>query len=362
MTATEQPPLAPAGYPMRRWVFEDSAGRHDIDLGDSNVQCATMSRFTVPADLEFNYGCDRGTPRLRSLIAELYGGSPDSVVVTHGAQEALYLLYNVLLRPGDQVITFRPGWQQSWAVPPMLSCRTDVLDLGPGLDIDVDAVARAAGPNLRLIVVNTPCNPTGRRTGAPELARLAQLLAGTGGYLLLDEEYSLQLHRSAAVHSDRAVSVSSVSKVYGLPGLRVGWIYGPPGVVSECIERKHYTSISNSVLCEVLAADVLAGREQYLREYRSLTETGLRLLRDWAARHPGQLRLVPPDGTPFAWLWLTTGEPSLSFCRRVLETGVLLMPAETVGGTGAVRLCFARDAEVLAEGLRRISTVLASSS
>lgn len=349
-----------AGYPMRRWVFEDAAGRYEIDLGDSNVECGLLSQLTLPADLQFNYGHDRGSPRLRSLVAGLYGGDPDSVAITHGAQEALYLVYGVLLRPGHQVITFRPGWQQSWGVPELLSCRVDALRLGPDFAVDPDAVAAAAGPDLRLVVVNTPCNPTGRRVERRDLDRIAALLAGTDAYLLLDEEYSLDLASSPALGSDRIISVSSVSKVYGLPGLRVGWLYGPPGLVSECVERKHYTSISNSVLCEELACDVLARRESYLADYRRLTGDGLREVRRWAAGHEGRLRLVPPEGTPFAWLHLTTGEPSLSFCRRVLDAGVLLMPAETVGGHGGIRLCFARELDVLVEGLRRIDTVLAT--
>ena len=347
-------------YPMRRWVFEDAAGRYDIDLGDSNVQCRRLASLAVPADIELNYGMDRGTQRLRELIAEQYGDRVDSVTVTHGAQEALYLLYNVLLRPGDQVITFRPGWPQSWAVPALLSAQVDVLDLSGDFTIDVDAVRAAARPNLRLVVVNTPCNPTGRRAGQHELAALADLVGGTGGYLLLDEEYSLDLASSAAVGNERVLSVSSLSKVYGLPGLRVGWLYGPPAVVAACAERKHLTSISNSVLCEALACEVLADRQFYAAEYHRLTGGGLRLLRDWVARHPGKLHLLPPEGTPFAWLQLTTGESALSFCRRVLDAGVLLMPAETLGGQGGVRLCFAREQRELAEGLRRIDAVLQS--
>lgn len=353
---------ADSGYPMRRWVFEDAVGRYDIDLGDSHVQCGTLQQLRVPHDIELGYGCDRGGRRLRGLIADLYGGRPDSVAVTHGSQEALYLLYNVLLGPGDQVITFRPGWQPSWVVPSQLGCRVDVINLGPDFIIGIEAVAEAAGPGLKLIVVNTPGNPTGRVIGEPELRAMADLAASTGAYLVLDEEYSLDLSRSAAARGGRIVSVSSLSKVYGFPGLRTGWMYGPADLVAACVERKHLTSISNSVLCEALACDALARREFYLDQYSRLTGSGLGQLREWAARNAHAVRLVPPEGTPFGWLWLTTGEPSLSFCRRVLQTGVLVMPGETLGARGGFRLCFAREPDELAEGLRRIETVLATAS
>jgi aspartate/methionine/tyrosine aminotransferase len=349
---------ADAGYPMRRWVFDDSAGRYDIDLGDSHVQCGMLRQLEIPADLELGYGSDRGGERLRGLIAGLYGGSPESVLVTHGAQEALYLVYDVLLRPGDRVITFRPGWQQSWDVPARKGCEVTVLDFGPGFTVDADAVEAATGDDVRLIIVNTPCNPTGLQVRRRELVRLAELAVRTDAYLVLDEEYSLDLATSAAVGADRVLSVSGLSKVYGVPGLRVGWLYAPPALAAACAQRKHLTTISNSVLCEALACDVLSRRSAYLDRYRGLTEPGLRQLTEWAEGHAGTLRLVPPDGTPFAWLELTVGEPSMDFCRRVLDTGVLLMPAETLGGHDGVRICFAREPAVLAEGLRRIDLAL----
>jgi aspartate/methionine/tyrosine aminotransferase len=346
------------GYPMRRWVFEDSLGRYDIDLGDSHVQCGRLGQLALPADLELGYGVDRGGAELRGLIAGMYGRPADSVVVTHGSQEAAYLLYQTLLRPGDQVVTFRPGWQQSWVVPELLGCRVDVLELDAELAVDPAAVAAVARPDLRLIVVATPNNPTGRLVGASELAQLLDLAERAGGYLLLDEEYGLDLATSAATRSSRAVSVSSLSKVYGLPGLRVGWLCGPPAVAAACAERKHLTSIANSVLCEALAVDVLTRREWYLAEYRRLVGGGLPLLRAWAARNAAAVQLVPPEGTPFAWLRLRTGEPALSFCRRVLDAGVLVMPAETVGARDGFRLSFAREPDVLAAGLARIEAVL----
>ncbi len=361
MTAVSgEPAAAESSYPMRRWVFDDAADRYDIDLGDSHVQCGALSQLRVPPDLELGYGSDRGGQHLRDLIAGLYGGHADSVLVTHGAQEALYLLFNVLLGPGDQVITFSPGWQPSWLVPSLLGCQVDVISLGPDFTISLDAVAEVAGPGLKLIVVNTPGNPTGRVIGAAQLRALADLTASAGAYLVLDEEYALDLSRSAAASGGRIVSVSSLSKVYGLPGLRTGWMFGPVDLVTACVERKHLTSISNSVLCEALACDVLSRRASYLDQYSRLTGAGLGQLSEWATRNAQAVRLAPPEGTPFGWLWLTTGEPSLSFCRRVLEAGVLVMPGETLGANGGFRLCFAREPAELAEGLRRIESVLAT--
>ncbi|MGW0465272.1 aminotransferase class I/II-fold pyridoxal phosphate-dependent enzyme [Streptomyces sp. NPDC003027] len=349
-------------YPIQRWVFEDAVGRFDIDLGDSNMVPGRLDALDVPAGLELDYGHDRGLGALREAVAGLYGGAADSVLVTQGAQQALYLVYAALLTPGSRVIAFRPGWQQSWDVPPELGCRVELVGFRPDLSFDVEAAEAVAGPDVRLIVANSPCNPTGRRIAEKDLHGLVALASRTGAHLLLDEEYALDLSRSAAVESDRVISVSSLSKVYGFPGLRVGWLYGPPDVVDRCARRKFLSTISNSVLCETLACDVLAHRERHLRSYHELTRQGLALVRDFARRNADAVTLVEPEDTPFAWLWLITGEEPLSMCRRALDRGVLLMPGETLGASDGFRICFARSPEAVAEGLARVERVLRPSS
>lgn len=347
-----------AGYSMRKWVFEDAPGRYDIDLGDSNIAFATTADLVAPADLELNYGLDRGTPALIRAVADRYDGDTSRVLVTHGAQEALYLLYCTLLRPGDRVIAFRPGWPQAWTVPARLGCRVDILDLTDDFGIDLAKLAAAAGPDVRLITVNSPNNPTGRRIRPHEFAAVTALAQRSDAYIVLDEEYVLDLSTSAAIAGTRIVSVSSISKVYGFPGLRIGWMYGPPDAVSTCAEYKHLTTISNSVLNEALAVGVLSRAAELDRKYRRLTEGGQHLLEQWVVRQNGRVRLVPPEGTPFAWLHLEIDESPLSLARRVLDARVLIMPAETLGATGGIRLTFAREPDELVEGLRRIGDAL----
>jgi aspartate/methionine/tyrosine aminotransferase len=257
------------------------------------------------------------------------------------------------------VITFRPGWQQFWDAPAMLGCRVDVLDLAPDFSIDPDLVAASATDALRMIIVNSPGNPTGRRMPAAELAGLAAVAERHDAYLVLDQEYEVDLADCGVVRSDRVVSVSGLSKVFGFAGLRIGWMYGTPELMDRCADRKHLTTISNSVLCETLACEVLSRRDFYVAEYDRRVQGGLEIARRWADRHAGRLRLMPPDRTPFAWVYLDTGEPSLAFCRRVLQERVVLMPGETLGGAGGFRLGLSPESEEqLTAGLARIDYVL----
>lgn len=345
-------------YPMNKWIFEDTPGRFDVDLSHSYVQGRRLSDLTVPHDLELDYGSDRGTEPLRREIAQLYQGSADSVLVTHGGQEALALLYSVLLKPGDQVITFRPGWRQSWDTPSLMGCQVDALPLSGDFEIDVDAIASVVTSRLRVIVVNSPCNPTGRRAKPATIRRLVEILERHDGYLVLDQNYESDLTPPVPEGSDRIISVSGLSKVFGFPGLRIGWMYGPQALVEACADRKHLTSVSNSVLCEALACEVLRKSEHYLNDFRTQVSAGLEILHTWAAGHSDLLRLTPPEDTPFGWVQLPDGADSLAFCRRALERGVLLMPAETLGGVSGFRVGVAIPTAELWEGLNRLGDMI----
>jgi aspartate/methionine/tyrosine aminotransferase len=352
---------------MRRWVFDEARGKYDIDLGDSNVDCGTVrdlfSAGRDPGDLlglELDYGTDRGTERLGGLIADRYGREPSEVGVAHGAQEALYLLYRTLLRPGDEVVTFMPGWPQAQDVPASIGCHVNLVLNDPSGGADIGRAMELLGPRTRMVVLNSPCNPTGRRVSAGQVAELAAWLRRYGTFLVLDEEYVADLRAESLLGVyERTVSVSSVSKIYGFPGLRTGWMCGPAETVSAAMRYKHNTTISNSVLSEELAARVLERHEEYALRYQSLAHDGLEILRNWIHRHQEIARLVEPEGTPFAWLELRIPCSSLALCRLALEqVGVLLMPAEVFDAEAGVRITFARRPSVLREGLDRLSGVL----
>ncbi|MDT0455675.1 pyridoxal phosphate-dependent aminotransferase [Streptomyces sp. DSM 41527] len=349
------------GITMRQWYFDEAHGHYDIDLGDSYVGGSRLSDHALPADCLLDYGNNRGTAPLRHLVAGLYGRDPSHIGITHGGQEALYLLYRTLLTAGDHAVIFTPGWQQAEPVLSRAGCRVDAVGTTADGRPDIAAALRRIGPRTRAVVLNSPCNPTGRKVTADGIKELAEALRGHGGHLILDEEYVADLGTDSWVGAyENAVSVSSVSKVYGVPGLRVGWMCGPPEVVDAAMQYKHFTTVTNSVVLEQLATGILERREEHVRRYRQLITDGLRTLEHWAGRHRGTLRMWQPEGTPYAWLH-TPGLPSsLEFCREVLRRErVLLMPAEVFGTEHGLRLTFAREPDVLAEGLRRIDAVLA---
>src|SRR5713101_6247790 len=174
---------------MRQWVFEEALGRYEIDLGDSHVDCHAADEVDLGHPLRLEYGVDRGSHELRDLIADLYGRSRNEVVVTHGSQEALYLLYRTLLHPGDEAVAFAPGWPPSWEVPALCGSTVRLLTYGESLQLDVATVRGAISARTRVITLNTPGNPTGKRIDPETLQAIVDLASDAGIHVVADEEY-----------------------------------------------------------------------------------------------------------------------------------------------------------------------------
>lgn len=269
--------------------------------------------------------CRARSPRStrRTVDAEVFG-RPESVTVTHGAQEALFLLFDALLRPGDQVIAFNPGWQPLMGLPPRLGASVTVLPYGPGMSVDAAAVTAAAGENLRLIALNSPCNLP-PASGSRRRNCGCWLRWWRSGTPVCSSARSTRsvcrappvCRAPRAVGQDRVISVSGLSRTYGLPGLRTGWVYGAPQVAEACAERTFLTSITDSVLCEAPACSALDRHEDYVREYHRLCAPRL-----GARREVGG----PATRVPSGW------------CRRTLEAGLLPAPGETMGSEAGFRL------------------------
>lgn len=355
-------------YQSQEWLFDVAAGRSDLDLAVSGMESRTITALLPELDPRCGYDIDRGAQPLRELIGGLYGVGGDQVLITHGAQEALYLLYAAFLDSGDEVIARSPGWQQTIDLPLRFGAHTTTVgfDLRDTAAPDADGGARVAaaiGPATRAVVLNSPHNPTGLTWPDRQWAPIADAVAGRDVLVVNDEEYLTDLSHSIVRHVPGSCAVSSLSKVFGYPGLRLGWLVGPKDVVARCVNYRRYTTISNSPLLESLALTVLRDRVAYLAEYHARLDVGWRVFADWAS---GQAALKPvtPQGTPFAFCAVRLpGTSSLALCNELLDRQrLLLMPGDVFGAPGYVRISYARPPELLADGLHRLGTVLAELS
>lgn len=286
--------------------------------------------------LGLGYTESRGAPALRQAISRLYDGiAPDQVLVHSGAEEAIFLFMHATLSPGDHVIVHWPCYQSLHDVAQGIGCDVTRWKAREerNWSLDTDDLLRQIRPQTRAVIVNTPHNPTGWLMAASEFRWLNQLLDRRGIVLFSDEvyrelEYSADDRLPAACDlSPRAVSLGVMSKTYGLPGLRIGWVATRnAAIVEKMAALKDYTTICNSGPSEFLAAIALRHRHRLIRRNLNIIDANLKLLDGFVERHSAIFSWVRPRAGSIAFVRLI-GWPVDRFCHDlVTRAGVLLLP------------------------------------
>jgi aspartate/methionine/tyrosine aminotransferase len=303
-----------------------------------------------------------GTHELRSLIAATYAGcDPDNILVTAGAIEANFLLFNALLDPGDHIVAPYPAYQQLFSVPRALGCEVSLWKVGPESDdrYDADVLARLIRPNTRLIVVNSPHNPTGAVLSPEGARRVYALAESVGAWVISDEAYRwLTVPGGDPIappifeHGARGISVGTVSKPFGLPGLRIGWIAAPQEVVSACWALRDYISLSPGRLNDAIAQLALRHRERIIERNTRIIAANLSATVHWIARHATFLSWTPPRGGLLALLRYRLEISSQELADRLAtEHGVMLAPGSAFGYEHHLRIGIGQDPHVFQAGL-----------
>lgn len=324
-----------------RWEF--AASYH---LTASDAQTMSLSELLALADddgrerwesLTLGYTETYGLPALREEIASTYDGlSAEDVLCFAGAEEAIYLAMQTLLEPEDHVVVVTPNYQAAETIPRSL-CEVTGVALRPedGWALDVDAVEAQLRPGTRLVSVNFPNNPTGAVPDPETWQRLVRLCDERGVLLFSDEVYrGLELEPRASLPqaaglSPNALSLNVMSKAYGLPGLRIGWIACRDRALLARLERaKHYTSICNSAPSEVLALIGLRARARILKRNRGIIAENLPVFDAFFARFPELFEWEAPQGGCVCFPRYLGADGIEAMCAELVEQeGVLLLPS-----------------------------------
>lgn len=351
-----------SNYQIQDWLFSIANGHFDIDLAESGIHPHHINDIQFSKNYDLNYSIDIGQEELRQIIADMYHVNYKRVLITNGSQEALYLFYRSVLSPQDHVITFVPGWQQSWEVPAHIGCEVTKIHLNRehGYQINIENIIDNLKPHTKLIILTSPNNPLGLVVDEQDIQLLSDLCGSKGIFLLNDEEYLTDYSQSVIHLQGQTAAVSSLSKIYGYPGLRVGWFIGDENLVTDMVNYKRYITVTNSSLCEFLAIEILKNYKSHIKSYNELIIKGGEILRSFINKWP-HLNLISPQGTPFAYIDLPNTWDSDEFCRQLLsEYKVLLMPGEVFGSQHALRISFGRPEVILKEGLNRIDHFIES--
>ena len=354
----------------------------DVNLSESGVHPMTPRELLQDTDLEvvldqaLVYTQSNGTPELRSLIAHLYPAStPAHVQVTNGGSEANYISVWRLVEPGDEVVMLVPNYMQTWGLVRAFGGTIREWPLVEDRDAgrwrpDLDALATLVTAKTRLILICTPNNPTGATLTGQELDEIGRIAGRQGAWVLSDEVYrgaELGDEETPSMWGryERVIITSGLSKAYGLPGLRIGWIAAPTEFVASTWAYHDYTTIAPGALSDRLARVALAPERRMwiLARTRRIVRENLPLVEQWLHAHDPMFSWIAPQAGAIVYVRYNYNINSTELVTRLRnEKSVLIVPGDHFAMDGYLRLGFGERPEYLRQGLERVHSLLSSLS
>jgi len=350
----------------------------EYDMSESGVRPVTLRELVefgldldAALDIPLGYSQSNGTIPLRELLGAIYpGATVEHVEVTNGTSEANYLLALGLLEPGDEMAMEVPNYMQLWGVPQSLQAPVRTFRLRPecGWEPDWDEFERAVTPRTKLLYLSNPNNPSGAILSDAAMRRIVDRCEQTNTWLLSDEVYlgaELEGPRTKSFWgmSEKVIVTSGLSKAYGIPGVRIGWIVGPPAVVETTWSQHDYITIGPNKLSDMVArvAVTAENREKLYARTRTVLNANLPIIEGWANGFGGLLEFNRPKAGAMTLVKYRAEMPSLDLCERIRAAqSTLVVPGIHVGLEGYLRLWYGGKPEYVTEGLRRIGVVLSS--
>ena len=348
----------------------------EIDLSESGIPPMTMRELVQdPAaiealvDTEINYPKVMGDPELRANIAALYpGATADNVFVTVGAIQANYTALLTVTDRGDDIAVMQPNYQQFWGLAQNTGRKLSTFALkgDAGWALDTVELAAAVTPATKLVTIVNPNNPTGRIMPAGERAAVIEAASRAGAWLLADEVYAgAETHTDEFTPTfygdyDKVLAVGSMSKSYGLAGLRIGWVVGPAETVQAMCERAYYITIVSTHFGNKLAAIALSPkvRPRILERTRTYVRRGFDVVQRWADAR-GDVQLTAPDASPVSVVKYDRSIESTDLALRLIrDKSVFVVPGDLFGLAGYVRINHGMPDAYVEEGLRRFGELL----
>lgn len=350
----------------------------DVNLSESGVHPMTVRQLLEVSEtsvddllgIEINYPQANGSIELRQTISALYNGADqNNVLATIGAAEANYLTLQTLLSPGDQMVVMRPNYLQIWGIASNLGVSVKEFNLlenrGWAPDLaELDAVVSA---DTKLIAICNPNNPTGRILSEAEMDHIIATAERVGAWILADEVYSgaerLTDEQTPSFYGryDKVIAIGSMSKAYGLPGLRLGWTVGPESVVDDIWARHEYTTISIPMISDKLAQIALSStvRPKILQRTREYIRQGYPILEKWIADHGNMFSYTAPEAAAIAFIRYNLDINSTELVERLRkEKSLMIAPGDHFGIDHHVRISYGLPHDYLVDGLNRMDELL----
>ncbi|MGA7907903.1 MAG: aminotransferase class I/II-fold pyridoxal phosphate-dependent enzyme [Candidatus Sulfotelmatobacter sp.] len=353
----------------------------DYNLSESGVLPLRVEDLLEGADntaqflsLGLKYPESDGSPELRQHIAVWYGANPDNVLVTNGGSEANFTSLWGILENGDHAAVMLPNYLQTWGLSRAFAAKATPFYLverreragGPRWALDIEGLHRAVTKRTRLIVVTNPNNPTGAVLTEDEMQAVVRAAQRVNAWLLVDEIY-----RGAEIQGsltptfwgryDKLIITSGLSKAFGLPGLRLGWIVAPAKLIAKLCRFHDYTTLTPTILSDRLARIVMepSRREKNLERTRGIIRNNLPRLEQWIHAHGELFSYIPPvAGAITFFRYKLPISSSALFDRLIKERSVLITPGAHFGLGRYIRVGYGYDVDYTLRGLARVDLTL----
>jgi aspartate/methionine/tyrosine aminotransferase len=348
----------------------------DYDMSESGVRPLTLRELVAMGfdldeflDQPLGYSQSNGTIELRERIAASYPGTRvEQIEVTNGTSEANYLVALSLLRPADVFGMELPNYMQMPGVARSLGAEIVSFHLqqAAGWEPDWQEFDRAMAARPRLVYVSNPNNPTGSVLSDSAMERIVAGCEATGTWLLADEVYlGAEIARPRTKSfwgmSERVIVTSGLSKAYGIPGVRIGWIVAPQSLTEQCWTQHDYLTIGPNKMSDRIArvASEPANRERCYARTREILSHNLPIARAWIESFGGRLTWRAPEAGAIALIKYDAPIPSVELAERIrTRQNTLVVPGSHVGLEGYLRVWLGGREDFLREGLRRIEVEL----
>jgi len=359
---------------MERWQSA-LENRVEYNLSESGVHPLQLDELldgdgTRLLKESLGYSQTNGTEELRRTIADMYvGANQENVLVTNGSSEAIFVATWSFLERGAEIAMMLPNYMQIWGLARTFQARVRPFWLrnqDGEWATDLRALEKGVGKRTRLIAVCNPNNPTGAIVGEDVVDEICRIAKKVRAWILSDEVYQgteLDGRTTPTFWGkyERVIVTNGLSKAYGLPGLRIGWLVSKKELVSKLWAYHDYTTIGPSALSDYLARKALQPekRGKILARTRKILQANLPVLKSWVERHRDNFSFTPPSAGAIAFLrYLLKINSSELADRLVREKSTLIVPGDHFGMDGFVRIGYGPPEGYLTAGLDRIGDLL----
>jgi aspartate/methionine/tyrosine aminotransferase len=348
--------------PYMTWAKLRPPPRHD--LAGSNLLACSLADLPGASSPEPNGPNSEGWPPLVDLIASRYGVEPDQVATGAGCSGANFLAFAALVQPGDEVIVERPGYDPLLGALELLGARIVRFDRGfaDRWAVDPERVRSAMTPRTRLVVITSPHNPTGVLTPLEVLDRLAADAAAVGAHVLVDEVYLDSAFNErpspAATRHEALISTNSLTKCYGLSGLRIGWALASRKVARAARRARDVVDVCGALPAERMAVSAFQRLDALEARARSIIRPNAERVSRFLSARP-EMEWVPPEGGTMVFPRIRGVRDTRQLAADLMDRHqVAVVPGAFFDAPEHIRIAFGADADTVSAGLTALGDIL----